>query len=145
VGRLYEVLGESSKAPLQRCHIIPKSLGGSDDPNNLFLMCRECHDLSPDTTDVDLFFQWARNQSYIKRKMDEIKRAFLDFGIDLSDLQLFSRYMAVLQSDDFIRWHDTNVGIHGYQNPPYGSRIAPSSIAAGLISYCKNHSKSLEH
>ena len=31
--------------PLQRCHIVPRSLGGSDDVSNLFLMCKECHNL----------------------------------------------------------------------------------------------------
>ena len=32
--------------PLQRCHVVPRSLGGTNDVSNLFLMCRECHDLA---------------------------------------------------------------------------------------------------
>ena len=28
------------KSKLQRCHIIPDSLGGRDEPNNLVLMCK---------------------------------------------------------------------------------------------------------
>ncbi|WP_420646044.1 HNH endonuclease [Vibrio parahaemolyticus] len=35
------------KAPLQICHVIPKSLGGDEHPSNLVLMCKECHDLAP--------------------------------------------------------------------------------------------------
>src|SRR5262245_26597388 len=38
------------RIPLQRCHIVPRSLGGSDKAHNLFLMCRECHDTAPNTS-----------------------------------------------------------------------------------------------
>ena len=44
---------------LNRCHIIPNALGGPDSPENLFLMCEECHALSPDTTNRAAFFRWV--------------------------------------------------------------------------------------
>jgi hypothetical protein len=50
--------------PLQRCHIVPRSLGGTDEVANLFLMCRECHDLAPNTSFPEIFFEWARAQSW---------------------------------------------------------------------------------
>ena len=28
---------------LQRCHIIPHSLNGVDEPNNYVLLCKQCH------------------------------------------------------------------------------------------------------
>ena len=31
------------KRKLQRCHIIPDSLGGKDEPSNLVLLCERCH------------------------------------------------------------------------------------------------------
>jgi 5-methylcytosine-specific restriction endonuclease McrA len=31
------------KKNLQRCHIIPDSLGGKDEPANLVLLCERCH------------------------------------------------------------------------------------------------------
>ena len=46
-----------NKVPLQRCHIIPRSLGGTDDPSNLFLMCRDCHDRAPNTPSREIFFK----------------------------------------------------------------------------------------
>ena len=52
------------KAPLERCHIIPEALGGSSGPSNLFLMCKSCHENSPDTTEPKEFFEWChRNNS----------------------------------------------------------------------------------
>ncbi|SHN87660.1 HNH endonuclease [Bradyrhizobium erythrophlei] len=59
------ILGCWQKIPLQRCHIVPRSLGGSDGPSNRFLMCRECHDLQPNTPFPDIFFEWVRAQSHI--------------------------------------------------------------------------------
>ena len=44
----------------ERCHITPRSLGGSDEPENLFLLCPECHSVSPDTTNREAFFRWVR-------------------------------------------------------------------------------------
>lgn len=49
---------------LNRCHIHPNALGGPDSPDNLFLMCEECHMLSPDTTNRAAFFRWV----YDRRK-----------------------------------------------------------------------------
>lgn len=31
------------KSRLERCHIIPSSLGGTDNPCNLILLCHRCH------------------------------------------------------------------------------------------------------
>lgn len=62
---------KETKSLLNRCHIIPKSLGGEKGAKNLFLMCLECHVLSPDTTNKRAFFRWVydRRQKYIYGKM----------------------------------------------------------------------------
>ena len=51
---------KSTKSLLQRCHIVPESLGGKDEPSNFFLLCDRCHRMYPNTTDRDLFFIWHR-------------------------------------------------------------------------------------
>ena len=47
------------KHKLNRCHIKPRSLGGEDAPDNLFLMCDRFHEESPDTTNSHTFFRWV--------------------------------------------------------------------------------------
>ncbi|MCL2094987.1 HNH endonuclease [Candidatus Saccharibacteria bacterium] len=45
---------------LQRCHIVPVSLGGKDEPANLVLLCKRCHEEGPNVTDVDIMWDWIR-------------------------------------------------------------------------------------
>ena len=47
---------------LERCHIIPNALGGEDKPSNLFLLCHECHLLSPDTSNPKSFLRWIKRR-----------------------------------------------------------------------------------
>ena len=49
---------------LQKCHILAKQFDGPDTPENLFLMCQDCHIESPDTQNRNAFFRWV----YRKRK-----------------------------------------------------------------------------
>jgi len=50
------------KGKLQKCHIVPKSIGGSDNANNLVPLCSQCHDESPDVNDPLEMFQWIRQR-----------------------------------------------------------------------------------
>lgn len=50
------------KRKLQRCHIKPRTLGGKDAPENMFLMCDKCHSESPDTVNSKNFFRWVYDQ-----------------------------------------------------------------------------------
>ena len=38
---------------LQRCHIVPHSLGGADQPDNIVLLCARCHSEGPNIFDSD--------------------------------------------------------------------------------------------
>ena len=44
----------------QRCHIIPNSLGGADEPSNYVLLCADCHWEAPNVKDKDFMFYWIR-------------------------------------------------------------------------------------
>lgn len=44
---------------LERAHAMPKSIGGSNEPSNLALLCKRCHLDAPDTADVAWFWQWV--------------------------------------------------------------------------------------
>lgn len=45
---------------LQRCHIIPRSLGGDESPSNLVLLCAQCHSEAPNVADPDFMWVWIR-------------------------------------------------------------------------------------
>jgi len=43
---------------LERCHIIPKSIGGQDIPKNYVLLCNDCHQEAPNVNDEKFMFEW---------------------------------------------------------------------------------------
>jgi hypothetical protein len=45
---------------LQRCHIIPRSLGGTEDASNLVLLCRQCNAEAPNVADAEFVWVWLR-------------------------------------------------------------------------------------
>ena len=86
---------KETRSRLNRCHIIPGALGGADEPSNLFLMCSECHSLSPDTKYPSRFFKWVLERrkhmlfgtfhpNYILQQTDVLLKR--DYGIGLTDL-----------------------------------------------------------
>lgn len=48
---------------LERCHIIPDSLGGEDAPHNIVLLCKRCHADGPNVTDPEIMWDWIRAYS----------------------------------------------------------------------------------
>jgi len=76
-----KTLARWNKIPLQRCHIIPRSLGGVDRVSNLFLMCRECHDLAPNTASRKTFLNWARSQQFWHRSWARCTRPSIHLGL----------------------------------------------------------------
>ena len=49
------------KKHLQRCHIIPHSLGGEDAPENIVLLCKRCHAEGPNVTDPEIMWDWIKS------------------------------------------------------------------------------------
>lgn len=45
---------------LQRCHIIPDSLEGKDEPANLVLLCERCHAEGPNVADPEIMWDWIK-------------------------------------------------------------------------------------
>lgn len=66
---------KETKKHLQKAHIIPHSLDGGCVPSNLFLLCKHCHEESPDTNNPQNFFRYI----YMKRNSPNksIKRYFM--------------------------------------------------------------------
>lgn len=43
---------------LERCHIVPDSLGGEDTPSNFVLLCKRCHLDNPNVADPQIMWDW---------------------------------------------------------------------------------------
>ena len=114
---------KETRAKLNRCHIIPGALNGEDAPHNLFLMCEECHVLSPDTKYPSAFFNWVierRKQmiwgtwhpNYIFQRVDELLKR--DYGIELKDLMEMIHELgghnALTNLQEFMK---DRIGMHG--------------------------------
>jgi len=48
------------RSRLERCHIVPDSLGGSEAPENLILLCGRCHREAPNVSDPRFMWAWLR-------------------------------------------------------------------------------------
>lgn len=49
----------AQKRNLQRCHIIPRSLGGTEEPSNLVLLCAQCHSEAPNVNDPEFMCAYS--------------------------------------------------------------------------------------
>lgn len=56
----YKKSKSSSKIHLERCHIVPKSLGGENTADNYVLLCKECHKEAPDVKHKSAMWEWLK-------------------------------------------------------------------------------------
>jgi len=131
-----EILECWERMPLQRCHIVPRSLGGPDEPSNLFLMCRECHDLAPNSVVPEVFFAWARKQGTWRREMDKIEDALRVFDVPADKQQ---EVLEIVCSPAFRAWIEGKVGQHWPQSnyATASSRLTPATIIGLAVHYWK--------
>jgi 5-methylcytosine-specific restriction endonuclease McrA len=47
----------------ERCHVIPHSLGGPDEPHNYRLLCNDCHQEAPNVDSPTAMDEWIRDTS----------------------------------------------------------------------------------
>lgn len=48
------------KKRLDRCHIVPRSQGGTDTPDNFVLLCKHCHFENPNLNDIEIVWDWLK-------------------------------------------------------------------------------------
>lgn len=48
---------------LEVCHLIPKALGGTKDPDNVVLLCRRCHSKAPNITIPQIMLNWIHKET----------------------------------------------------------------------------------
>lgn len=117
---------------IQRCHVIPKSLRGSNDPLNFVLLCDRCHRHSPDIHDKDSIFAWMEmkedeHQEYVATFIDLMKRTFPEANSGDRNFGLIKIYL----SDEFREYRDANTTWH------FGVLNKASTQVAALAKYIK--------
>ncbi|RTE09512.1 HNH endonuclease [Paenibacillus whitsoniae] len=118
-----EIIKNWERAPLQRCHIIARQFGGEDIPDNLFLMCKSCHDRAPNTKSREAFLDWVERQDYIALVQEDIMRELRSFDL----LDRIDDVTEMLADKELMKRFFSNSGLHMNQARG-GSEITLSSI-----------------
>lgn len=114
---------------LQRCHIVPDALGGSVQPENLFLLCRDCHRDSPDTIYKKEFFKFVFN----RRKEGTIERRALSKALIRAKQENIPYQLFDVKHD----WKlDKTIGTHS-------GFIVESTLTAALLGGAKEKFEAL--
>ncbi len=66
-----------------RCHIVPSSRGGKDEPSNYVLLCKKCHEQAPNSSNPEIMWDWIKsnkkncNDMYLGNLIcDEFQRVY---------------------------------------------------------------------
>jgi hypothetical protein len=120
-----EIIDNWNNVPLQRCHIIARQFSGEDIPDNLFLMCSDCHDRAPNTKSREAFLEWVEKQNYSIDLNELIMRELKNFGLD----GRIEEINGLLKNEENYRELHSQSGLHMNQAKG-GSQITLSSIVA---------------
>jgi len=115
---------------LQKCHVVAKQFGGSLSPENVVLLCRECHDEAPDVTDSSEMWRWIKETrpkfGYGTLKAERAFAIAVSRGVDLRRFNA-KAFQAICHE---------HVGLHLMQNGS-GARIKASSFAWAIEKACQ--------
>jgi hypothetical protein len=120
----------SNARGLERCHIVPRALGGSDAPDNIVLLCGSCHAVAPDVRERELFMLWLSSETprwyeALFREAEEAIRAF----VPEEQIEKFATWFLAQTPADLGRYC-ADVGIHFDQHR--GPTIKVASFVAVL-------------
>jgi hypothetical protein len=102
----YEGIGLPEFTPT-RAHINSNQNGGSNNPSNYFLLCRNCHKEQPDGCSKHIQLLWLKRQpTHIER---EIKFAHSIFDLiedeadQLEDEKILNKYLKYLTREELVK------------------------------------------
>ena len=121
------------KRNLERCHIIPKSLGGKDVPSNYVLLCRRCHLENPNVADPDIMWDWLKaykesfyDTFWINRALEEYEKIYkTKFE---NDIEPFEKHITSEEAKELINIDMKNLATHHF-----GQSYLNSVTIAGLM------------
>jgi len=103
---------------IERCHIIPKSLGGTQDPLNFLLMCSRCHRHAPDTNDPLIMFAWMEKefdnrQEWMRDMCEGLPKYFPEIKTEkFPECSAISTILNHLSSEKFQEYYSKNASWH---------------------------------
>ena len=118
---------------LQKAHIVGQQFGGENKPENLFLLCSDCHYDSPDTQNEAAFMRWVyRRRNRFAYGMDvvgfyeEVQAEIRARGYE--PLSFLKKYydLGYKFSFDLVESAFNKAGTHG-------ANIVPSTLVVCLI------------
>lgn len=127
-----EIIENWDKVSLQRCHIIARQFDGEDIPDNLFLMCKSCHDRAPNTRSREAFLAWVEKQNYTSLVQEDLMRELRNFGL----LDRIDEINEILANRKLMKHFFNNSGFHMNQAKG-GSEITLSSIVVQIAEELK--------
>lgn len=132
------------KKRLQKCHIIPDSLGGKDEPSNLVLLCARCHIDAPNVESKTFMWDWVRANGtsiydtfWFIRAQKEYEfiygKSFLE---ELKERDIISNY-------DLRLFFNLKIGksIHHFAHPWNNESTEAGLLRMRLEEFDKNHKK----
>jgi len=90
------------KRRVQKCHIIAKSLGGSDNPDNLIPLCAACHDEAPDVYEKEEMFNWIKKDHGVFYNTFWEEKALSFSEIDPSRIKCYEDHIKFLARYRFL-------------------------------------------
>lgn len=112
----------------QKCHIVPKSLGGSDDASNVIPLCAMCHDEMPNVNDPKCVWEWIRKDHGILYDTYWTARAIKESGLTDEEIKRFSLKKFMAAFDD--------CGTH-FGQCTGGARMTPATTAWAIKKACE--------
>lgn len=117
------------RAKLERAHIVPSSLGGSDELDNLLLLCAPCHEESPDWPDPREMGRWIAARPDRSSQELEMVDVFLRAVEEVPEfVELVKAVAPEVGSDEWLhnllRASAKRAGIHGGKGLSPGTQVA---------------------
>jgi hypothetical protein len=95
-------------------------LGGTDRPDNLVLLCAECHWEAPDVSNAQYMLDWMRDRESKAVRMDAMMKrmvkgaglegAYEELARDHHDL-LFRTFMELLEGEQWVGFHGSHISL----------------------------------
>ena len=118
--------GATEGLGLERAHVIPYSLGGSDEPSNFVMLCAECHADAPNVNNREYFLRWVLRRPNticdiikeniklclqqfpdVKRELDLSKQTKRKEGLSLFHVMAIPKYLKMFKDYQMknTSWH----------------------------------------